>query len=663
MAGYDQHSKHPSTSVTRPDFISTAVAVLAISLAILAAYSNALTGEFVFDDFHAIVNNESIRSILPLSASMSAPRELPTSGRPIVNLSFAINYAIGKLNPLGYHLVNVALHCLNATLLLALVMRTLKNTSWGQFQSSTAWFAAVAIATLWALHPLQTESVSYVTQRSELLMACFLLATLYAARRVSDAVNRRSSRSWQVLGVIFCGLGMASKEVMFVAPVLVVLYDATVLDSKFTQSFKRKWMFYLGLFATWGILFGLMATNPRGKSVGLGLAITPFDYLTTQSWAITHYLWLVLWPVELTSDYGVFIVTQPSQWLPRFMLLGALFAITLVAWFRWPSLSFLGFWFFLILAPTSSVVPIIPEPIAERRMYLPLASIIVFVVLLATELTKRWRADRESNPEELPPKPRFILASSVLILGVTYASATYTRNEVFESDLQFWSDVTQKRPRNQRAFSNLGIAYRNAGSLSLAKASFENAIAIDPTYAHAHFNLGAWYDQNGLPNEAISHFEQAVAAEPLNADSHCNLGACLTRVGQFESAMIHYNRSIELMSNKPEPFFNRGHIYANQGRLAEALDDYTHAIKLAPGWSLAYLYAGNMYYATNQFDQAIAFYEKCVSLQPNHASAWESLGKTYAAQQQWGAAKKCFERALQIQPSFVEAQNALQQLP
>jgi hypothetical protein len=335
-----------------------------------------------------------------------------------VNLSFALNYAIGGLNPFGYHLTNVIIHCMNTSILAAWLYRTLVNSDWCKRWPLSAGSCSLAITALWALHPMQTETVSYITQRTELLMAMFLLATLYASRRAWDSPTRIARIAWQIASVVCCACGMASKEVMVVAPVVVWLYDVTMLDQPIAKLAKSRWPFYAGLAATWGILALLLSTNPRGLSVGFGLSITPLDYLTTQFWGITHYLQLAFWPDKLCGDYGPLKVTEFSAWFPPLLLLLGLFGLTTLGWFRARPFAFVGCWFFLILAPTSSFVPIVTEPIAERRMYLPLLSMIVLGTVIVFEIV-RWLLPRLASTQPLERTVRSLtLGITTLLLTV-----------------------------------------------------------------------------------------------------------------------------------------------------------------------------------------------------------------------------------------------------
>ena len=308
------------------------------------------------------------------------------TGRPLLNLSFAVNYAISGLNVWSYHAANLAIHVLAALLLFGILRRTFLLPRWAEFLSAA--FAepalrlgclALAIALLWAIHPLQTESVTYIVQRAESLVGLFYLLTLYCFIR--GATSGRG-RSWYAAAVLACLLGMASKEVMVSAPLMVLLYDRAFLAGSFREAWRRRYGVYLALASTWLLLGWLViVAGNRGGSAGFGAGVGSWAYLCTQFGAIVHYLKLSVWPHPLLLDYGPDTVPMTLEILPDAILVVLLGLATLVALWRWPKIGFLGAWFFAILAPTSSIVPVATQVVAEHRMYLPLAAVVTAVTL------------------------------------------------------------------------------------------------------------------------------------------------------------------------------------------------------------------------------------------------------------------------------------------
>src|SRR3954468_14440369 len=308
------------------------VAAILLAILITTVYASSIKAPFIFDDDDAITVNTSIRSLWPPIGTAENPgplnpvRDLPTSARPLVNLSFALNYHFGGVSVAGYHIVNIGIHFLSAMLLWAIVRRTMSLPYFaGKFEGVAGWLALV-VALLWSVHPLNTEAVVYITQRTELMMAFFYLATLYCSIRywTAAAVDYRdgqgedySSRSnqkhtsnslkgrtvWLVLAVLACLCGMLSKEVMVSAPVVALLFERTFISGSFTKALRRSWPLYLGLAVTWIPLLLLSANAPRSYSSGFYLAANLFVWWFTQCKVVLMYLKLAIWPWPLRCAY------------------------------------------------------------------------------------------------------------------------------------------------------------------------------------------------------------------------------------------------------------------------------------------------------------------------------------------------------------------------
>ncbi|MHC4609143.1 MAG: hypothetical protein ACYS7M_02205, partial [Planctomycetota bacterium] len=252
-----------ATIKARPDRAVWLLPVVLLGAAL--AYSPGLSAPFIYDDLSAIRENPHIRHLWPLREAMSAPEQTPLAGRPVVSLSLAVNYAIGGIDVRGYHAFNLAVHLISAVLLFAIARRTLHSHLLHERYTASAGWIALAVAAIWALHPLQTESVIYVVQRTELLMGLFYVLTLYCAIRGS-----RSARPWfwHTAAVSACALGMASKEVMVSAPLIVLLHDRVFISGSFRGALARRPGLYAGLALTWVLLGVLLASGPRSESIG-----------------------------------------------------------------------------------------------------------------------------------------------------------------------------------------------------------------------------------------------------------------------------------------------------------------------------------------------------------------------------------------------------------
>ena len=245
---------------------------------------------------------------------------------------------------------------------------------------------ALAIAIIWAVHPLQTASVTYVIQRAESLFGLFYLLTLYCFVRGVDSPR---AVLWYAGSVAACLLGMASKEVMVSAPLMVLFYDRAFVGGSFREALRRRYGLYLALAGTW-LLLGFMVawSGTRGNSSGFGIGVGCWEYLCTQFGAILNYLKLCVWPCPLVFDYGNYIAENVLEIAVCGVVVVLAGLATVVALWRWPKVGFLGVWFFAIFAPTTSFIPEL-QTVAEHRMYLPLAAVVTGLVVAGCLVGRR----------------------------------------------------------------------------------------------------------------------------------------------------------------------------------------------------------------------------------------------------------------------------------
>src|SRR5436305_1783403 len=548
----------PPTSSRARIFVAAAL----LTAGALAAWANSFRGPFIFDDLPAIVENTTIRT-LALPGALAPPHTgQPANGRPLVNFSFAINWALGGADVRGYHVLNLAIHTLAALALFGVVRRTMRSRPLAAKFAADATPLAFALAALWMLHPLQTESVTYISQRAESLAGLCLLLTLYASIRGAES---HTPTRWYVLAVVTCLLGMATKEVMYAAPLLVLLYDRTFLSGTFREALRRRPWFYAGLAATWLLLGWLVKqAGNRGATAGFGLGITPWHYLLTQCSALIHYVQLVFWPAPLVLDYGTVTTRSLTEVWPQAALLVALFGATLVALVRYPPWGFLGAWFFLLLAPTSSVLPLATQTIAEHRMYLPLAAIIAAIVVGVWQLLGR--------------------RSAVVFIAIAIAFGTLTarRNFDYRSAISIWQDNIAKRPDSPRPYGELASALSNAGGVPEAAAAYETAERLLPNYPKVPHNYGVALAAAGRLDEAVAQFELALAQLATLADARYELGNVRHEQGRNVEALACYEEAIRLRPDFALAHNNAANILTNFGRTDEALAHYAAAVHADP---------------------------------------------------------------------------------
>jgi Tfp pilus assembly protein PilF len=537
-----------------------------IALGTLGAFYNSLAGVFVFDDRLHILENVQIRSLHPFWGPL-----LHTS-RPFVQWTLALNYAVSGLAPWSYHVFNALIHVAAALTLFGIARHALRRVS---SLSAAADELAMVISLLWAVHPLQTESVTYIIQRGESMMGLFCLVVIYSGIR---STKSPLPARWYVCGILACVLGLASKPVMAIAPLLMLMFDRTFLAGSFRTALRDRRGFYIGLALS--LLFLPLFLAGRLEewktTAGFDFAhLTPLQYARTQPGVIFRYFRLALWPDSLCLDYDWSMAAR----LPIVIVYSAgivlLVGASLFCLLRKPSLGFLGAWFFLALAPTSSFVPI-ADVIFEHRMYLPLAAVIAMAVISIFRLV-------EIVP--LAPNKRHLAYMMVTgIIAITLVGRTIVRNDEYASPITLWTSATETSPRSARAHYSLGVVLAERQSFELARAHFLTAIAIRPDYPEAHYNLGNAFLAQHLPADAIPCFRKAIALEPGDAQMHNNLGVALLCVNDPVAATTQFDQALLLDPSNASAHFNRAKVAKDAGEYELAVRNFNAAIGLRPDW-------------------------------------------------------------------------------
>jgi len=591
-----------------------------------AAYFNSFRGIFVFDDKGSILENTAIRHLWPLGPIFRGPR-------PVVDLTFAANYALGDLHVTGYHLVNLVVHLLAALTLFGIVRRTLSLPSLAERFGSAASALALAVALLWMVHPLQTESVTYIVQRAESLMGLLYLLTLYCAIRGFSSPNHRGA--WHAAAIAACALGMGVKPVMVTAPLVVLVYDRLFVTPSLKEALRRSGRLYLGLAGTWLILALLVARIPARSTAGFGMELlTPWQYARTQFGVIVHYLVLSFRPWPLCLDYGWPVAWDLRDILPPALLVVALIGATIACLRRASPVAFPGIWFFLILAPTSSIMPI-HDLCFEHRMYLPLAAVIALVVTGAYALGRRAleivvpAGQRESRRR----LGTAVAAISCLVVAGFLGELTFLRNQLYENEATIWKDVTNHQPRNARAFLNLGCALITQNQNEEAIRCFLHALEIKQGYpatqnnlgltltevgrAAAHNDLGIALSELGRYHEAMGQFLEGLALQPDDPVAQCHFGNTLVALGRAPEAIAHYRKAIELKPEFADAHYDLARALADQGQPDEAINEYEEALRLAPDNGEAHNNLARLLALQGRPAEALAHYREALRLLPD----------------------------------------------
>jgi len=641
------------------------------------AYANTFGVPFLLDDQFTITENPAIRNLGHLGEVL-APQAFSVAGRPFLNLSFALNHAWSGGAVWSYHLVNLIVHSLAGLTLFGFVRRTLLLPRWRGRWAEAALPLAALTASLWALHPLQTEAVTYVSQRAESLMGLLYLLTLYAFLRYTEAGPDGSAIRpfvWAILSGLACLLGMATKEVMVTAPLVVLLYDRAFMEDSFRQALARRRWYYMSLGVAW-LWLGFLMTRPgeSDQHIGFYSGVSGLTYALAESKVVVDYFKLSFWPHPLVFDYGPDLpLRRVGPAVPFVLLMATALIATGVTWRRSKAAGFLAVIYFVLLSPTSSFVPVTGQPMAENRMYLPLAAVMVGAGLATYAVAGRrafaW------------------LAIAALLLG----GFTFRRNQAYRSDIGLWEDTVAKRPASWRGHNDLGrLLAQVPGRESEAIAQYEEALRLKPDLAEAHFNLAvelakipgrqlesiAQYEQalrfkpdwveahtnlanelSGRPDrlaDAIAHYEQALRLKPDSAEAHYNLANKLAgNPHRLPAAIAHYEQAIHLRPDWAEAHFNLAAVLAIiPDRQSEVIAHYEQALRLKPDWAEAHNnLAIGLSNLPHRLPEAIAHYQQALRLKPNWAQARANLAISYARAGRYDDAIHELELALRLDPA------------
>jgi len=668
-------ARRRAKTTTRPENVTLApscqrggswpvlLAASAIALAALAAYANSFVGVNIYDDYGAIRENLTIRHLWPIGRVLAPPSNGETvSGRPILNLTFALNYAVGQSGVGGYHSVNLAIHIFAALLLFGILRRTLLLLSEkpkpfeedkgsrgkGVNESRPACFLAFSVALLWVVHPLQTESVTYIVQRAESLVGFFYFLTLYCVIRGTADGEGKPVVIWHIGAVLACLLGMATKEVMVTAPLVVLLYDRTFLAGSFRGALRRRWGLYAGLAATWVLLaYLVISTGLLGQEADF-IATNRWCYACTQPGVLLYYLRLCVWPHPLCLDYGWPVAGSVKDVLPPTIVVGGLIAVTLWGLIHNRPFGFLGAWFFLILAPTSSVHPL-RQPAFEHRLYLSLAAVVTLAVMSGNTLGRTMLRRGVLTARSATAIGGVLVMAVALTLGFV----TCRRNDDYQSDIVIWQDTVNKVPNNFVAHNYLGVALARRGDVEDAIGHYRKALELKSDFVDAHNNLGTALAGRGQVDEAIAHFRKALDINPERADAHNNLGIALAGRGQVDEAIAHSRRALEIQPDKWAAHNYLGLVLAGRGDVEDAIGHYRKALELKPDYAdaynnIAWIRATHPDPKFRDGLEAVTLAQQALELSSSNANSMDTLAAAYAEAGRFAEAVQTAGNALNL---------------
>jgi protein O-mannosyl-transferase len=676
-----------------PYFAPLSIAFLC--LVTLFLYYPTLNYPFHYDDYHNIVENPHIKNIEDIPLFLEGLKDYSRWFRALPSLTLALNYHLHRLEVFGYHLINLLLHLASGILvyfisrhLLDLAIdRREKDTAAGTLSRNRVPLLSLFAALVFIVHPVQINTVTYIVQRNEGMCAFFFLLSFFLFIKGTKATG--PFRFFYYAGVIITTIGaIFSKEVGFTLPVIIVLYDLVFVCKNRADILKRLRIYGLPiLLIVLYVLFllhgGVLRLLMKGHETWFW---SPFENLLTQANVIIQYIKLLFipWPGWMNIDHD-FRVSRSLFEFPTILSVLAILCLFFIAIFlirRRRVISFSIFWFFIILAPTSSLIPIW-DIMVEYRLYLPM---VAYGLILALGIDYLYRLLLQNVYHRLSQA----VAIGVMVLFVSvYAFFAVQRQQVFRDSITLWEDAVRKSPNKTRTYINLGVMLHKSHRLEEARRIMEQTLGKRPKdNPLVHYNLGVVYSDLGRYEKAIIHLGEYLKVNPKDAQANNEMGAVYLRKGLLEESGSYFKRALEIRSTFAPAHAGLGDVFLKEGMIDEAISEYKKAIHLDPDLAKVHLrlaeaylrkgmvkearfemkqamtlspepdtYAGLgvIYLHENRLDQAIDFFRKALASSPNDPEVYNNLGVSYRKKEMIDEAIAQYRKAIELNPDFFDA--------
>ena len=616
----------------------------------VAIYSNTFNSPFVLDDLRKIEENPSIRvSQLSLTEIVKAGFQ-SAKARPIAFMTLALNHSLHKYDVYGYHVVNVAIHILTGFFLYLFLATTLKISSI-QPRYSHPHLIAFFAALIWLVHPIQTQSVTYIVQRMNSMASLFFILSFlfYAYGRLTD--DNKKKCIWFSASTIVWLLSLGCKQITAILPLLVFLYEWYFFQDLNKEWFKKRLKYLLGISAFFILLFLIYTGfSPWEKIQSLHdfaqHEFTITERLLTQFRVVIYYISLIFLPLpsRLNLDYD-FVLSQslinPISTLLSLVAIAGIIALAVYLAKKERLISFCVLWFFGTHLIESSILPL--AIIFIHRNYLPS----MMVCLIPVVLTYRYI------------KLDWLKVGLLSLLVVGLSVWTYQRNRVWQNKVTLWSDVVKKSPGKARPHFNLGAAFSEQKRDEEAIPLYQRALEINPKLAQPHINLGEALERHNKIEEAAEHYRAALQIKPDLPEAHNNIGSILAKQGRTEEAIQSYQNALKIRPHFALAHFNLAHTLVENGKVEQGIRHYYQAIRFKPEYAEAHNNLGGVFIKLGETEKAIKHYIAALQIDPNLVEAYNNLGITLMQKGNIEAAIKQFQKALQLKPGFILAQNNL----
>jgi len=630
--------------------IKSFLILLVFSALAFAIYSNTLNSPFVFDDLHRIKENPGLRvtqfSVLQIiKAGFSSSK-----ARPIAFMTFALNYALHQYDVFGYHIINIAIHILTGFFLYLFLKITFQISGVQPRYKHTELISFFA-ALIWLVHPIQTQSVTYIVQRTNNLASMFIILSFLFYTHARLAKESKKKWIWFMASAVVWLISLGCKQIAAILPVLVFLYEWYFFQDLRKEWFKKRLKYLLGITAFFILLF-LINTgfSPWEKIQSLhDYALFEFtlgERILTQFRVVLFYLSLIFFPhpARLNLDYdfplSYSLINPPTTLLSLAVILG-LVGIAFYLSKKQRLISFCIIWFFGNLVIESSIIPL--AIIYEHRIYLPSMLVSLLVVMLAFRYIK----------------PKWLTVAMLCIAIVICSYWTYERNKIWQSTLTIWSDSVQKSPNKARPHTSKGKSLLDLERTDEAIKHFNIALRLKPNNPGAHHNLAVAFAKQGRFNGAIDHFLKALTVKPDASKTHLNLGLALAMQGRTEQALDHYNKALQI-----NPAYDKAHnmlgvLLMQEGKIETAIFHLREAVRLNPGLSAADNDLKEALVVQEKIEYDTVRIERALRLAPDDPQLHYEMGNLLLAKGELNKAIGQYEKALLLQPKNLQVLNNL----
>lgn len=611
------------------------------------AYSNSFDCSFHFDDYDNIVNNKSIQDLNDFDSWWNF-----SPNRRVSMFTFVVNYHFSQEDVFTYHLVNFIIHLLTSALIFFFVLKLFETPVLKDYKTLKeikllAFFTAV----IFAVHPLGTQSVTYIIQRQNALATMFYIAAIlvYLKLRINSFNSIRKGFLAFVL-IVFSFLAFFSKENAYTLPIMLLSVEFFLFRSgKIFSNLKKRNVLFLGAgliliagFVIYWFSFSVFKPLPPNQAMGNAEVITSYNYFLTQLSVIPKYLQMIVVPVNQNIDHDIALKTSFADIgvLAGLSMVLALLFLVYYFYKRNRLLSFGIIWFFIAISIEASIIPI-QDVFFEHRTYLPSIGIILAVLLILSNY--------------LFDKHQKLLIGVLLSIVLLSSYMTFNRNKVWQDEISLWTDAVAKSPNKPRPYVNLGNAYELKENWQKAIEFYSKSIELSDKYAIVYYNRANVYSKLGDFDNAIADYSKAVSISPGYGTAYYNRGLAYSRTYQHDLAVADYSKSIELNPEFYNAYYNRGLDYLALGNYHEAINDFDKSINNNPEFVIAYVNRGVAYLNLQQYDEAIADFDKAETIEPQAEMIYFNRGLAYQALENYRKAIEDFGKIISLNPNYTMA--------